>query len=73
MTVIDDIRALNDDQLNEELENVRREVFNLRFRAVTRQLSNTNEVGVAKRKVAQVLTILRERQLAEARSEEQTE
>ncbi len=73
MTVIDDIRALNDDQLSEELENVRREVFNLRFRAVTRQLSNTNEVGVARRKVAQVLTILRERQLAEARSEEQTE
>ena len=73
MTVIDDIRALNDDQLSEELENVRREVFNLRFRAVTRQLSNTNEVGVAKRKVAQVLTILRERQLVEARSEGQTE
>ena len=73
MTVIDDIRALNDDQLSEELENVRREVFNLRFRAVTRQLSNTNEVGVARRKVAQVLTVLRERQLAEAQSEEQTE
>ena len=73
MTVIEDIRALNDDQLNEELENVRREVFNLRFRAVTRQLSNTNEVGVARRKVAQVLTVLRERQLAEAQSEEQTQ
>jgi large subunit ribosomal protein L29 len=73
MTAIEDIRTLNDDQLNEELENVRREVFNLRFRAVTRQLSNTNEVGVARRKVAQVLTVLRERQLAEAQSEEQTE
>ena len=73
MTVIEDIRTLNDDQLNEELENVRRAVFNLRFRAVTRQLSNTNEVGVARRKVAQVLTILRERQLAEAQPEEQTE
>lgn len=73
MTVIDDIRALNDDQLSEELENVRREVFNLRFRAVTRQLSNTNEVGVARRKVAQVLTILRQRHLAEARSEGETE
>ena len=73
MTAIEDIRTLNDDQLNEELENVRREVFNLRFRAVTRQLSNTNEVGVARRKVAQVLTILRERQLTEAQSEEQAE
>ena len=73
MTAIEDIRTLNDDQLNEELENVRREVFNLRFRAVTRQLSNTNEVGVARRKVAQVLTILRERQLTEAQSEGQAE
>ena len=73
MTAIEDIRTLNDDQLNEELENVRREVFNLRFRAVTRQLSNTNEVGVARRKVAQVLPTLRERQLTEAQSEEQAE
>ena len=71
MAVIDDIRAFNDDQLSEELENARREVFNLRFRAVTRQLSNTNEVRVARNKVARVLTVIRERQLVEASAGEQ--
>ena len=38
---ITEIRALNDEQLQEEIEKVRREVFDLRFRAVTRQLDNT--------------------------------
>ena len=70
MAAIDDLRALNDDQLGEELENARREVFNLRFRAVTRQLSNTNEVRVARKKVARVLTVMRSRPLTRTDSEE---
>ena len=73
MAVMDDIRSLNDDQLAEELENTRREVFNLRFRAITRQLSNTNEVRVARKKVARVLTVMRERQLAGVGTEESAE
>ena len=73
MAVMDDIRSLNNDQLAEELENTRREVFNLRFRAITRQLSNTNEVRVARKKVARVLTVMRERQLAGVGTEESTE
>ncbi|MBI4236028.1 MAG: 50S ribosomal protein L29 [Chloroflexi bacterium] len=59
-----EVRALNDEQLREEMEKARREVFNLRFRAVTRQLSNSQEVGRARKNVARLLTVLRERQLA---------
>lgn len=59
----EEIRALNDDQLQEELENAHRELFNLRFRAVTRQLANTSEVGKARKTVARIKTIIRERQL----------
>ena len=70
MAVMDDIRSFSDDQLSEELENARREVFNLRFRAITRQLSNTNEVGAARTKVARMLTVMRERQLAAVGTEE---
>ncbi|MCY4575006.1 MAG: 50S ribosomal protein L29 [Chloroflexi bacterium] len=60
---MEEIRALNDDQLQEELENAHRELFNLRFRAVTRQLANTSEVGKARKSVAQFKTVIRERQL----------
>jgi len=59
----EEIRALNDDQLQEELENAHRELFNLRFRAVTRQLANTSEVGKARKTVARIKTVIRERQL----------
>ncbi len=60
---MEEIRALNDDQLQEELENAHRELFNLRFRAVTRQLANTSEVGKARKTVARFKTVIRERQL----------
>jgi large subunit ribosomal protein L29 len=59
-----EIRGLTDVQLAEELEDARREVFDLRFRAVTKQISNTNEPGVAKKKVARMMTVRRERQIS---------
>lgn len=66
-----EIRALTDEQIQEQLENARREVFNLRFRAATRQLSNTNETANARKGVARILTIIRERQLAAVNQEEE--
>ena len=60
---LEEMRALNDEQLQEELENTHRELFNLRFRAVTRQLANTSEVAKARKGVARVMTVIRERQL----------
>lgn len=59
-----EIRGLTDVQLAEELEDARREVFDLRFRAVTRQSSNTNETGIAKKKVARMMTVRRERKIS---------
>ena len=66
-----EIRALTDEQIQEQLEDSRREVFNLRFRAATRQLSNTNEMAKARKGVARILTIIRERQLATVDQEEE--
>ena len=68
----EELRALGDEQLQEELENTHRELFNLRFRAVTRQLANTSEVGKARKSVARIMTIVRERQLAAAGQVEET-
>jgi large subunit ribosomal protein L29 len=58
------LRALPNEKLQEEVWNTQRELLNLRFRLATRQLSNPGELRLAKRRLAQLLTILRERQLA---------
>ncbi len=58
-----EIRALNDVELKKQLEEARQELFNLRFRLATRQLVNHREVARTRRKIARILTILRERQL----------
>ena len=61
---IDDIRALNDNDLLEELDATYLEMMNLRFRVATKQLANVNEIGKARKRIARINTVLRERQLA---------
>ena len=60
---IDDIRGMSADDLAEELYDTRRELMNLRFRAATMQLSDVNEIKRTKRRIAQILTVMREREL----------
>ena len=63
---IDDIRALTASELEEELTSTRRELMNLRFRVAAMQLSNVNEIGRVKKRIARILTVRRERELARA-------
>ncbi|MEK7807017.1 MAG: 50S ribosomal protein L29 [Chloroflexota bacterium] len=60
---IHDVRALSDEQLEEELDKSERELMNLRFRAATNQLPNTNLPRFVRKSIARVRTIIRERQL----------
>ena len=60
---IDQVRALSDDKLRDEEFNTRLELLNLRFKVSTRQLSNPNELRNAKRRLAHILTVRREREL----------
>ena len=60
---IDDIKAMSADDLATELYETRRELMNLRFRAATMQLSNMNEIGRTKKRIAQILTVMRQREL----------
>ena len=60
----DEIRALGPEELDKQIEEARRELFNLRFRLETRQLANYREIQKVKRKIARMLTIKRERELA---------
>ncbi len=62
----DDLRALTDEELDEELQETHRGLMNLRFRAATMQLANVNEIRKNRRRIARIYTIMRERELARA-------
>ncbi len=61
-----DLRDKTADQLKEELANLKKESFNLRFQAATGQLENTARMRQVKRDTARVLTILSEKAAAAA-------
>ena len=63
---IDDIRALTDQELEEELDSTQRELMNLRFRVATMQLANVNEIKKARKRIARIKTVMRERELAKS-------
>jgi large subunit ribosomal protein L29 len=56
-----ELRDLDDDTLVERLRTARRELFGLRFQNATGELENTAALGHAKRDVARILTIARQR------------
>jgi large subunit ribosomal protein L29 len=60
---IDQARSLTDERLKEEEFDTRLEIMNLRFKIATRQLSNPGELRNAKRRLAHILTVKREREL----------
>jgi len=59
----EEIRALNTEQLAKQLEETHQELFNLRFRLATRQLVNHREIPRVQKKIAELKTIIREREL----------
>jgi large subunit ribosomal protein L29 len=52
---------LKDDELVAKLIDAKQESFNLRFRHATGELENTARLGQAKRDVARLLTVAKER------------
>jgi large subunit ribosomal protein L29 len=58
-----DIRKLSDEKLLDQLEDLKEALFNLRFQKAFGQLEDSNSLRRARRDVARVLTVVRERQL----------
>jgi large subunit ribosomal protein L29 len=56
-----ELRDLTEGELREHLKTARRELFGLRFQHATGELDNTASLGQAKREIARVLTVARER------------
>lgn len=67
MTKATDLRAKTDDQLTEELGNLKREAFNLRFQAATSQLEKSSRVQEVRRDIARIKTLQNERSRSAAK------
>lgn len=67
---VEEMRALSPEELAKQLETARKELFDLRFRAATKQLVNHREIPRVKRDIARMQTVLREWELAQINSTE---
>ena len=54
-----DFRDLTIDQLDEQVDKLKKEQFNLRFQAASGQLENTSRVRTVRRDIARLLTAAR--------------
>ncbi|MBL6958911.1 MAG: 50S ribosomal protein L29 [Rhodospirillales bacterium] len=63
-----DVRAKSEDELKDQLIDLRKESFNLRFQAASGQLENTARVKQVRRDIARIKTILGERGNADAQA-----
>ena len=59
---IDDVRGMTPDQLGQELVNLKKEQFNLRFQKATGQIEKTHRVGEVRKDIARIQTVLRTKQ-----------
>jgi len=64
-----ELRDKSADQLREQLVDLKKEAFNLRFQQATGQLENTARMRVVKRSVARINTILNQKAAAAAGTE----
>ena len=61
MAQIDDLKVKTDDQLQQQLTELKREEFNLRFQAATNQLEKPSRVKEVRRTIARIKTLQNER------------
>ena len=67
MVRVRELRDLGEQDLLERLESSKEELFNLRFQLATGQLDNPMRVKQLRHEIAQILTVLRERELEQER------
>ena len=53
-----ELQAKNIDELREDLESAKRELFNLRFQNATNQLQNTARITEVRKNIARIQTVI---------------
>ena len=65
MAQIEELKSRTDDQLVEQLAELKREQFNLRFQAATNQIEKPSRVREVRRTIARIRTLQNERARAQ--------
>ncbi|HPX93293.1 MAG TPA: 50S ribosomal protein L29 [Bacillota bacterium] len=60
-----ELREKNQTELEKELQELKKELFNLRFQHATNQLANPMELKRVKRDIARVKTVMRQQELGQ--------
>ena len=58
---VEEVRSKTDAELDFELENMKKELFDLRFRRATETVANPSRINELRRSIARVRTVLHER------------
>jgi large subunit ribosomal protein L29 len=61
---IKDVREFSAEELQSELERLRRHLFDLRSQAVTEKLEDASQLSKAKHDISRIMTVMRQRQMA---------
>lgn len=61
---VKEVRSLGTEEIAGKLEDAREELFKLRFQFATGQFTDVSRLALARREIARLETVLRERQLA---------
>ena len=65
---VEDIRRMSDDEMDAEVLKLKKERFNLRFQRATGQLENTSRIREARRDIARLKTIARQKRAAQTKT-----
>jgi large subunit ribosomal protein L29 len=65
MAATDDLKVKTDDQLQQQLSELKREQFNLRFQSATNQLEKPSRVREVRRTIARIKTLQTQRSKAQ--------
>lgn len=63
---VHEIREMKTEELRKRIEEEERNIVDLKFAHQLKQLTNTAKLGIAKKDIAKLKTVLREREMAEA-------
>ena len=59
---VEELRNKTNDELNQDLVDAKKELFNLRFQNATNQLSNTARIKEVRKNIARIQTIITQKQ-----------
>lgn len=59
---VEELRNKTNEELNQDLVNAKKELFNLRFKNATNQLNNTAEIKKVRKNIARIQTVITQKQ-----------